>query len=146
MGLTPGEIWGGDEPPRAENESARHTAERKKAPQIETHPLPPSTSAPPEKLFPANLADGISRDTQATLIIVLLMICTIFLAWHTFKPAQKWEYKTVAVPDYLHETQMGNLGQEGWELVFARRATSTSLGETEKPEFSYEMIFKRPAR
>ncbi len=34
---------------------------------------------------------------------------------------------------------MKNIGDQGWELVFARRATSDD-------EYGYECIFKRPKK
>jgi hypothetical protein len=38
---------------------------------------------------------------------------------------------------------INNLGTEGWELVFARRASLTT--DITRPEYQYEMIFRRPA-
>jgi hypothetical protein len=142
MGLTPEETWGGDDPPRIDKPS-RQGAAQEKDPLAHERPAPQLPSTPREKLFPNNLLS--SRDAQVSLIIFLLTVCTLLLAWNTFKPAQKWEYKIEAVPDIGFETRINNLGNEGWELVFARRAsTGKELGD--KTEFSYEMIFKRPAK
>lgn len=55
-------------------------------------------------------------------------------------PVVRWEYRIESPADLLFETSMAKYGSEGWELVAARRATS-SYGPA-----SYEMIFKRPRR
>lgn len=52
-----------------------------------------------------------------------------------------WEYKVDSVPDLIFTEYMDNLGEEGWELVTARRANNSITDE-----FSYECIFKRPAQ
>ena len=49
----------------------------------------------------------------------------------------KWEYKIESIGDYSFDRVMDELGNEGWELVTARRAINDSTA-------SYEMIFKRP--
>ena len=52
-----------------------------------------------------------------------------------------WEYSIKSIPDDNFDYEMNKMGQEGWEMVFARRAGS---GDSDSPTFSYEMIFKRP--
>jgi len=52
-----------------------------------------------------------------------------------------WEYAIKSVPDTGFDDEMNKMGQDGWELVFARRASN---GASESPSFSYEVIFKRP--
>ena len=66
--------------------------------------------------------------------------------WNSFGHVPKvtqnsWEYKITSVPDGSFDNEMNMLGKEGWELVFARRASD---GMTSSPTFSYEMILKRP--
>lgn len=51
--------------------------------------------------------------------------------------AAVWEYKIANPSDYTWDDEMKRYGDEGWELVAARRASS-SLGT-----MGYEMIFKR---
>lgn len=56
-------------------------------------------------------------------------------------PIPQWEYTIESIPDLGFGTAMNNLGKQGWEMVFARRASS---GASYNAEFSYEVIFKRP--
>lgn len=88
---------------------------------------------------------------QVNVVIALLVLLIIVAATHTWKSYQapqpvRWEYTVKNVPDADFYVEMGSLGAEGWELVSARRA---SVGEINvlanpKPEFRYEMIFRRP--
>jgi len=81
------------------------------------------------------------RFTEIILVALVVVIVTL-LSWNVFR-AEKWEYKIEAVNDLTFNTDINKLGAEGWELVFARRASSGPADATAKPEFSYEMIFKR---
>jgi len=49
-----------------------------------------------------------------------------------------YEYRIESIPDLTFEESMDELGEEGWELVFARRAQNSITDE-----FSYECIFKK---
>lgn len=76
---------------------------------------------------------------------LLFVIISVMIAfWSCTQPQPqkdiKWEYKITSVPDSKFTEDMNKLGDEGWELVFARRARG--MGD----EFSYEMIFKRPKK
>ena len=80
------------------------------------------------------------------VIILLLVLALALSAYTAFSPvavksATHWEYMIEAIPDGSFEESINKLGAQGWELVSARRATS-SVGEN--TEYSYEMIFKRP--
>jgi len=83
----------------------------------------------------------------SVIIAALLFLCVALLAWPLIKPAAhtqaltQWEYKIVAIPDAVFEVAMNKLGEDGWELVFARRASD---GSSYSPQFSYEVIVKRP--
>ncbi len=52
----------------------------------------------------------------------------------------RWEYTLESPSDVILQPSLERLGNNGWELVFARRASS-ELGSA-----SYEMIFKRPKK
>lgn len=54
-------------------------------------------------------------------------------------PRPRWEYRIESPADFQFETEMATFGEEGWELVSARRATCGGLP-------CYEMIFKRARR
>jgi hypothetical protein len=92
---------------------------------------------------PVNRNENSISKIQGNIIIGLLVIAIGLALWSDFKPSMKWEYKIESVPDSTFESGMSALGDEGWELVFARRASS---GEGSSAVFSYEMVFKRPKR
>lgn len=104
---------------------------------------------------------------QGTMIIFLICIGLALMGWYTFEvsagfderlqtaiaridglnqkidaPVQ-WEYKIESFPDRFFDQRMNTMGRDGWELVFARRASD---GSDYSPTFSYEMIFKRPKK
>ena len=58
-----------------------------------------------------------------------------------FKRPPQWEYTISSPSDAMLDGELEKLGNDGWELVFARRAVS---GEGDFATSSYEMIFKRP--
>ncbi|MGD0650264.1 MAG: DUF4177 domain-containing protein [Verrucomicrobiia bacterium] len=92
-------------------------------------------SAPP-------LKRGISYG-QGWILIILLLVALGFPLLSMFKPVERWEYRIEAPSDMELASTINTLGEEGWELVFARRATSGSEYATTA---KYEMIFKRPKR
>lgn len=53
---------------------------------------------------------------------------------------QRYDYHVDSIPDLEWATKAQKLGQDGWELVFARRASDGD------GNFLYECIFKRPSR
>ena len=55
----------------------------------------------------------------------------------------QWEYRIESIPDRSFDQRINAMGRDGWELVFARRASD---GSDYSPTFSYEMIFKRPKK
>jgi hypothetical protein len=86
-----------------------------------------------------------ATQTRATIALVLLIVIIAIQGWNILRPEPRWEYKIETISDAIFPTQVNSLGSDGWELVFARRAT-TGPTESEKPIFAYEMIFKRKAR
>jgi len=80
--------------------------------------------------------------TQANWVIVLLVVLIGLSGFNTLGArlgvASGWEYRLDSPPDVLFQSELDKLGKEGWELVFARRATGSSKSA------SYEMIFRRP--
>jgi len=53
----------------------------------------------------------------------------------------RWEYTIASPADEELAQRLKAMGAAGWEIVSARRATSSEGGHTSA---SYEMIFKRP--
>lgn len=84
--------------------------------------------------------------TQANIMILVLAAILLAICANVFvsrkSQAVNWEYKIEGISDLEFERKMQKLGDEGWELTFARRA----LGEEtfgEKKSL-YECIFRRP--
>ena len=89
----------------------------------------------------ATIADArANKLRKVTLLLAaqLLIIEIVHFAslMHSITP-RKWESRLVSPSAYLFDATMKDLGDEGWELVDARRATSKY-----KNGASYEMIFK----
>lgn len=74
----------------------------------------------------------------AGLILVAQAIQTIGALAST----PRWEYAIEAPPDDQLRQRLNALGEQGWEIVSSRRATSQESGKTAA---AYELILKRPA-
>ena len=76
---------------------------------------------------------------QAAVVLLCLLLSVEILGFAiSMSKTTKWEYKLESPSDSNFESAVDRMGDQGWELVFARRATS-SFGIA-----GYEMIFKRP--
>ena len=79
---------------------------------------------------------------QAGWMIAFMVVIIGLLSFDAigsgFGTTPKWEYKVSSPSDYSLDRELKELGWEGWELVFARRASSDTGGAV------YEMIFRRP--
>lgn len=120
-------------------------------------PKPASTSPPPAppqasqprlvSASPQTSFRGITTGQGTVIIVLLILALFVFPFFHSLfsgvLPSQEWEYRIIAIPDSSFETKINALGADGWELVFARRASD---GSETRPTMSYEMIFKRPKR
>jgi len=68
--------------------------------------------------------------------LMILMISMIF-SFGCSSSTPKYEYMIVSPDDYTFTTEMNEYGEEGWQLVFARRASDSS------DIMSYEIILMR---
>lgn len=104
---------------------------------------------------------------QGTVLILLMCVGLGLLGWFVFEVSAgfdgrlqeaiehidvvkekvnapiQWEYRIESFPDRSFDQRVNAMGRDGWELVFARRASD---GSDYSPTFSYEMIFKRPRK
>jgi hypothetical protein len=71
----------------------------------------------------------------------ILGILFFNLFWEQQPKTVEWEYKTESFEDAMFDSSINRIGQQGWELVFARRALT---GEDYSRRGIYECIFKRP--
>lgn len=102
-----------------------------------------STVEPPVKQ--RRFADPLPMAFAGMIAVILLIqsaaFATQFFGLGSTKTATtRWEYKLEAPSDIEFASEINKMGEDGWELVSARRATSIS------DKASYEMIFKRPKR
>src|ERR1041385_5039224 len=80
----------------------------------------------------------LRRDSSASQASTyLLFFILILLLWWTFSPAQRWQYRIESVSDSTFDTEIDAMGNQGWELVFARRASS-EVGDVSKEKRSEE--------
>jgi hypothetical protein len=80
-------------------------------------------------------SEGITKK-QGTFILILLLAGLGLHPLSQFSMPTKWEYIIAAPSDTSFENEMDRLGKKGWELVNARRASSSYSA-------SYECILKR---
>lgn len=88
------------------------------------------------------LPASVSIALWAGVVLLLLQTClSVYVVAVGMKPARgAWEYRVAAVSDESFDDTMSKAGAIGWEVVSARRASNGG------DKFSYEMIFRRPAR
>jgi hypothetical protein len=105
---------------------------------------PSMVSSPPTNLIQSTSNRLLEKfklvqETISSLALVGILIVLIINSFSGQKvQTVSYEYRIEAVPDLLFDETMNELGEEGWELVFARRAQDSITDE-----FSYECIFKR---
>ena len=114
----------------------------------------------------SSVSNGVTK-FQGTVLIFLVTIGLALMGWYIFEVTANldqrltegitridamnekinapvlWEYRIESVPDASFDSRINAMGKDGWELVFARRASD---GSDYSPTFSYEMIFKRPKK
>ncbi len=85
-----------------------------------------------------NLLLGLLLSIGASIALLLVLQLLGVSSTKTTFGTTKWEYQIVAPSDTRLDSELQSLGNKGWEVVSARRATS-SFGDA-----SYEMILRRP--
>jgi hypothetical protein len=77
---------------------------------------------------------------NTTLLGAILAVLTFNLWWQRQPKNVHYEYRIQSFEDLEFDTSINKLGDEGWELVFARRALT---GESDSQRGIYECIFRR---
>lgn len=82
------------------------------------------------------------REIINTVFLGGILGILVFNLWWQQQPKNlQYEYKIESFEDLVFDTGINRLGDEGWELVFARRALT---GEEYSRRGIYECIFRRP--
>ena len=116
----------------------------------------PSVGGPPIGGSPVGGAlttsTGGSGATAGALVLLSLIAGLLLLSVvlrHTVPapgPVDKWEYKAVSPADDRFVPELDLLGGEGWELVFCRRAATSTRSEEREVEYRYECVMKKRQR
>jgi hypothetical protein len=119
------------------------TKSKPKPPSPEPTQVPPVAKESSESVRPAKTQGPDPSPSRSHARIIIALLIVILLAellgvTSTKSAATRWEYTIESPSDSVFRTRLAELGGAGWELIFARRATSDFEGP------SYEMIFKRP--
>ncbi len=78
-----------------------------------------------------------TKDALTNLTTITQVISSSTAHLSTGPMQERWEYMVTALPDPSFEKDSKTLGDAGWEIVTARRASNAN------DEFSYEVIAKR---
>lgn len=101
----------------------------------------PENEAMTEEQQKESMEAPAGKNSLTAILLFLILLALVFQPWveQLVRPpmATDWEYKLVSPDDGKFVRELNDLGEKGWELVFARRATSYLGG------VSYECIFKR---
>lgn len=127
------------EPPASGREES---PQRAPMPPIQISATDQFAPAPPKSTEPRKAPAAAVSASHLRLVIGLLtalLAAQLFGLTSTKTSTTTWEYKLESPSDITFESEMQRFGSDGWELVFARRATSEYSSTA-----SYEMIFKRP--
>lgn len=88
-----------------------------------------------------NKKNRLKKPFPSIDLVIALLFAILLTQLFQLTRTKKWEYKIESPYDSSLETTLQLQGNQGWELVFARRAvTRNSSIDTAR----YEMIFRRP--
>jgi hypothetical protein len=105
-------------------------------------PGPQSSPAPASSGFVGKLRSiNVPAATNSLLLFGILIATLLNLVVPKKPAAVQWEYKVDSIEDYSFDSTIRRLGENGWEIASARRATT---GEGDSSRGLYEVIFKRP--
>jgi hypothetical protein len=89
------------------------------------------------------MSENKSTDKGLTVIAVLLallLIAVCGIGWINRPLPDSWVYMVAVPRDAELLNQLDKYGADGWELVYARRASD---GDRYSPTMSYEVILKK---
>lgn len=115
--------------------------QRPKLPPRPESAKPPSPKTVEREIAAKETAEAlspISVPRWAVYSALLLLVANAVFSSGVLKAKTRWEYKIVSPRDDDFRKEMNELGEQGWELVFARRATNVL------DVASYEIILRRP--
>jgi hypothetical protein len=96
-------------------------------------------------IHPPDSASSSASSLKMLVVLNVLLLAAIgvlagFEVFRALSPTTAWQYTIDSPSDDALMGRLQEMGGAGWEMVFARRATSSAGGGP-----SYEMIFRRPA-
>ena len=68
--------------------------------------------------------------------LIFIIALTLLFGFRASQPS--YEYKITTIDDIGFDSEINKFGNDGWEVVFARRALIS-----ESDDYAYELIFKR---
>jgi hypothetical protein len=72
--------------------------------------------------------------------LIFIVVSLIPMIFGTSTQPIQYEYRVESPSDYSFQSDMNSYGKDGWQLVFARRASS---GSGYSATFGYEVILMR---
>lgn len=78
---------------------------------------------------------------QAAFCCILLLLCVVLLGFGQLPT--RWQYTVISAHDGSLADTLEKAGQDGWEVISARRALEDPQSISPRP--LYEFIAKRPA-
>ena len=89
---------------------------------------------------------AVSAFEGVTVLLLLALLLSVTVGpWATdvLLGPRRWAYGIEFVRDQAAAAQLANIGQSGWEIVSARRASTDAA--TGSGAWGYELILRRPA-
>lgn len=109
-------------------------------PAINTSTSSTNSKSKSERVSIFNILVQFREIINTTLLGAILAVLAFNLWWQRQPKNVQYEYKIESLEDVVFDTSINRLGDEGWELVFARRALA---GEDDSRRGIYECIFRR---
>ncbi|MBN3898340.1 MAG: hypothetical protein HWQ41_24620 [Nostoc sp. NOS(2021)] len=109
-------------------------------PVLNTQTSPENSKTKSNKFNVFNILVQFRKIINTVFLGGILGILVFNLWWEQQPKTVEWEYRIESFEDTTFDTSINQLGEDKWELVFARRALA---GEDSSSRGIYECIFRR---